>query len=110
RWNDTRSMLVRTSGGVPPVQATQRHFGRRSKDQSHKCAHNGGMPTRDPRVEVAHMRRAPPGAEPNRSSTGPRAETRAARSFEEGVAVGRNATDHDRRVRESIEQVDLSEL
>jgi len=68
------------------------------------------MPTRDPRVEVAHTRRAPPGAEPNHSSTGPRAGTRAARSFEEGVAVGRHATDHDRRVRESIEQVDLSEL
>jgi uncharacterized circularly permuted ATP-grasp superfamily protein len=32
------------------------------------------------------------------------------RSFEEGVAVGRHATEHDRRVRESIDEVDLEEL
>jgi uncharacterized circularly permuted ATP-grasp superfamily protein len=30
--------------------------------------------------------------------------------FEEGIAAGRNATEHDRRVRESIEAVDLDEL
>jgi uncharacterized circularly permuted ATP-grasp superfamily protein len=31
-------------------------------------------------------------------------------AFEEGAAAGPHATDHDRRVRESIEQVDLAEL
>ena len=32
------------------------------------------------------------------------------RAFEEGVAVGRHATEHDRRVRESIDEVDLKKL
>jgi uncharacterized circularly permuted ATP-grasp superfamily protein len=61
-------------------------------------------------VGVPHRRRAPPGPEANRTSTGPRAGTRAARSFEEGVSAGRHATEHDRRVRESIDAVDLGEL
>ncbi len=36
--------------------------------------------------------------------------TGAARAFDEGVTDGRHATEHDRRVRESIDEVDLGEL
>src|SRR5271155_1135340 len=68
------------------------------------------MPTTDSGVAAPNRRRAPPGLATDGSSTGPRAATRAVRSFEEGLADGRHATDHDRRVRESIEEVDLGEL
>ncbi len=40
----------------------------------------------------------------------PTIESSATRSFEEGVAAGRHATEHDRRVRESLGDVDLREL
>jgi len=68
------------------------------------------MPTTESGVDAPHRRRAPPGLANDRSSTGPRAATRAARSFEEGLADGRHGTDHDRRVRESIDEFDLDEL
>jgi uncharacterized circularly permuted ATP-grasp superfamily protein len=40
----------------------------------------------------------------------PTIESSATRSFEEGVAAGRHATEHDRRVRESLGDADLREL
>jgi uncharacterized circularly permuted ATP-grasp superfamily protein len=49
------------------------------------------MPSTDRRLEGAEKRRA-------------------SASFEEGAAVGRHATDHDRRVRESLDALDLTEL
>ncbi len=47
---------------------------------------------------------------PRRPPTRRRAAARASPPFEEGVAFGRHATEHDRRVRESIDEVDLQAL
>jgi uncharacterized circularly permuted ATP-grasp superfamily protein len=49
---------------------------------------------------VARSRHSPPG----------RFASETRRSFEEGVATGMNATEHDRRVRESLADADLGEL
>src|SRR3984893_15620669 len=62
------------------------------------------------RSPVAHTasgsRASPSGAE---LAAGPPAEA-ASPSFDEGAASGPNATEHDRRVRESIVDVDLGAL
>jgi uncharacterized circularly permuted ATP-grasp superfamily protein len=53
----------------------------------------------------------PRGAFQSKSSPrGPGAVRSPDHSFEEGIAAGRHATEHDRRVRESIGEVDLGEL
>ena len=67
----------------PPgsVQAAEPLFGRRSNDRAAKRVQNQGMAT-----------------------------TELSRSFEEGIAGGRNATEHDRRVWQSIGARDLQEL
>ena len=66
------------------VQAARRHFGRGSNDPVAPCEHNERM-----------------------SSTAPEP---VADPFEEGAAAGPHATEHDRRLRRSIETVDLGEL
>src|SRR3984957_16979220 len=69
------------------------------------------MPTTDPAVFASDRRRGPPtlqSGRPPQGRVGPTFE--AGRSFEEGVAVGGGATDHDRRVRESIDELDLTRL
>jgi uncharacterized circularly permuted ATP-grasp superfamily protein len=72
------------------------------------------MPTRNPRVKAPPGRRSPPGLKADRAPTpapaGPRSGARASPSFEEGAAAGLHATEHGRRVRESIEERDLGEL
>ncbi len=78
------------------------------------------MPTADPPLDAATRRTPSPVLPPKRrpkqrrsqerSPKGRRAPVRASRAFEEGAAAGRHATEHDRRVRESIDEVDLEEL
>jgi uncharacterized circularly permuted ATP-grasp superfamily protein len=53
--------------------------------------------------------RGPQVVRPRRTLRG-RTAYRASRSFEEGIATGAYATEHDRRVRESIGEADLGEL
>ncbi len=62
-----------------------------------------------PRVEVPHRRRSPPRRASDRPAAGARATT-ATPCYEEGQAAGRYATEHDRRVRDSIDGVDLAAL
>jgi uncharacterized circularly permuted ATP-grasp superfamily protein len=68
------------------------------------------MPRTGLRADVPQGRRKGRAAKTDRSPTVRGLSTRAGPPFEEGAAEGRHATDHDRRVRESIEEVDLGEL
>jgi uncharacterized circularly permuted ATP-grasp superfamily protein len=69
------------------------------------------MPTVEPSVKVreAPQGRGGPDAPVLRRSSGRRTTGQGA-SFEEGIAAGLHATEHDRRVWESIGGVDLGEL
>jgi uncharacterized circularly permuted ATP-grasp superfamily protein len=73
------------SGPSRPVQQSERHFGRGSNDADVACEHNEGMSRTAPGLQAPH-------------------------AFEEGAAAGPHATEHDRRLRRSIETVDLGEL
>jgi uncharacterized circularly permuted ATP-grasp superfamily protein len=68
------------------------------------------MPRTGLRAHLPHGRRKARGVKSDRSVVVRGVPTRAGPPFEEGVGVGRHATEHDRRVRESIDEVDLSEL
>src|SRR5271166_3738396 len=92
------------------VQVSDRHFGRGSNDLSAGWAENQTMPRTGLRADVPHGRRKKRLAKADRSPVVRGVPTRAAPAFDEGVAVGRHATEHDRRVRESIDEVDLGEL
>jgi len=71
------------------------------------------MPTADPPVEAPSRRSQPsqrPKRHPKGRAAGDRAPVRGDLPFEEGAIAGRHATEHDRRVRESIKDLDLGEL
>jgi uncharacterized circularly permuted ATP-grasp superfamily protein len=59
---------------------------------------------------VAHPQRRPRASPSSAQLAGGRGAGSAGPSFDEGAASGPNATEHDRRVRESIVDVDLVEL
>jgi uncharacterized circularly permuted ATP-grasp superfamily protein len=68
------------------------------------------MPRTGLRADVPKGRRKARAGKPNRPPVVRGVPTRAGPAFEEGVVVGQHATEHDRRVRESIDEVDLGEL
>ena len=75
-----------------------------------KALQNLDMATMEPGIEIPSGRRAPPGLIPTGAAAGHRVAADPRRCFEEGVADGRDATEHDRRVRECLEALDLGEL
>ncbi len=68
------------------------------------------MPRTGLRADVPHGRRKARAVKPDRSPVVRGVPTRAGPAFDEGATVGRHATEHDRRVRESIDEADLGEL
>jgi uncharacterized circularly permuted ATP-grasp superfamily protein len=68
------------------------------------------MPRTGLRADVPHGRRKSHVVRADRSASVVRGLPTRAAAFDEGVTVGRHATEHDRRVRESIDEVDLGEL
>ncbi len=68
------------------------------------------MPRTGLRADVQHGRRKPRAGQSERPPPVRGVPTRAGAAFDEGVADGLNATEHDRRVRDSIDEVDLGEL
>ena len=67
------------------------------------------MPTVESSVQASREGGSSAPARSKRASRA-RATDIASRSFEEGIATGAHATEHDRRVRESIGDTDLGEL
>jgi uncharacterized circularly permuted ATP-grasp superfamily protein len=68
------------------------------------------MPTADPLADAPYLPGASRPPLPKRPPGGRRTVGRPELAFEEGAAAGRHATEHDRRVRESIDELDLGEL